>query len=71
MKRTPIHGSNHIKSIGHEGNTLEVEFAGGGIYHYHDVPLTVHTKLMSTHPYVGKNFDSHIKKAGFQYTKVK
>ena len=40
MKRRHVESSN-IRSIGYEDNTLEVEFSGGGIYQYNDVPEDV------------------------------
>ena len=33
MTRSPVK-SSHIKTIGHEGDTLEVEYANGSIYRY-------------------------------------
>ncbi len=36
MNRLPVK-SSHIKSIGHEGNVLEVEYTSGALYRYNNV----------------------------------
>jgi hypothetical protein len=36
LNRTPVK-SSHILSVGHEGNTLEVEYASGMVYRYSGV----------------------------------
>jgi len=46
MTRTPV-TSTHIKSIGWEKGTLEVEFSDGNVYHYHGVPASKHAALMA------------------------
>jgi uncharacterized protein len=47
MNRTPVSSSN-ISSIGYDAGalTLEVEFIGGSIYQYFDVPETVYEEFM-------------------------
>lgn len=47
IERQPVSSSN-IASVGHEGDTLEIEFKNGGIYQYHGVPSDVFDKLVSS-----------------------
>tara|TARA_R110000868_G_scaffold395447_1_gene667119 strand:- start:5248 stop:5457 length:210 start_codon:yes stop_codon:yes gene_type:complete len=48
MERTPINSSN-LLSIGYQAdtNTLEVEFKGGAVYQYFDVPLAIYEELIN------------------------
>ena len=48
MDRTPVKSSN-VVSVGYDptAKRLEVEFRGGGIYHYHDVSPETHRELMA------------------------
>jgi hypothetical protein len=41
--------SSHIHSAGYdpETQTMTVKFHKGGVYHYHGVPESVHTKLLN------------------------
>ena len=61
MERTPVRSSN-ISSIGYceDSNTLEVEFHGGALYAYYEVPADLHTglKLADSH---GSYLHRHIK----------
>ena len=45
MKRTKVKSSS-IKSVGHSGNSLEVEFNSGDVYVYKGVPKSVASELM-------------------------
>jgi hypothetical protein len=45
MKRRPVRSSN-IKSIGHDGTTLEVEFRDGSVYQYSGVSANRALALM-------------------------
>jgi len=47
MDRVPVSSSN-LASVGYDSgsSTLEIEFNGGGVYQYYDVPEHVHTDLM-------------------------
>lgn len=47
MERTPVSSSN-LASVGYapESYTLEIEFNGGGIYQYYEVPSHIHSELM-------------------------
>lgn len=42
--------SKSVKSVGYDADqrTLAVEFASGGLYHYHNVPPEVHTALLGS-----------------------
>lgn len=48
MQRRPVESSS-LASVGYEEwtRTLEVEFRNGGVYHYLDVPASVHRALMT------------------------
>ncbi|MCW5516930.1 KTSC domain-containing protein [Muriicola sp. Z0-33] len=48
MERTPVSSSNLV-SVGYnpETNTLEVEFKGGTVYQYFDVPLAIYEELIN------------------------
>jgi hypothetical protein len=47
MDRTPVKSSN-VKSLGYdaESKTVEVEFASGGVYTYHNVEPKTYVELM-------------------------
>lgn len=69
MKRTPVDSSN-ISSIGYDegSNTLEIEFHGGTVYQYFDVPLNVYDGIMEAGS-KGQYLAQHIK--GYhRYVKV-
>lgn len=59
MKRTPVTSSS-IKSIGHEGDTLHVEFASGKTYKYSSVSAEKHAALMAASS-TGGHFSKHIR----------
>lgn len=48
MERTNVRSSN-LKSIGYdeETETLEIEFKGGSVYQYTNVPKGIHASLMN------------------------
>jgi hypothetical protein len=48
MERSPV-GSSNIESVGYdfESLTLEVEFKGGSVYQYYDVPSDVYENFIS------------------------
>lgn len=71
MNRKIVRSSN-LASVGYDSasRTLEVEFNNGGIYQYHSVPQPVFNELMSASSH-GEYFDRNVKKAGYQYTKVR
>ena len=47
MKRTKVKSSS-IKSVGHSGNNLEVEFNSGDVYLYKGVPKSVADQLVKS-----------------------
>ncbi len=70
MKRQPV-TSGMLASVGYDeaSATLEVEFVEGGVYQYFGVPSHVHAGLMAADSH-GAYFDTHVKKAGYQYAKI-
>ena len=61
MIRKPVVSSN-ILSIGYDAKTftLEIEFKGGAVYQYSNVPPEVHAQLMSAESH-GKFFHANIR----------
>jgi hypothetical protein len=59
MERTPIESST-IKSIGHAGTILEVEFKSGTIYQYKGVQKPAAKKLMDAKS-IGAEFGRSIR----------
>ena len=62
MYRRPV-DSSLIRSIGYDlpSSVLEVELAKGkGLYEYHDVPLSVYSRLMAADS-IGSYFNEHIR----------
>jgi hypothetical protein len=63
MDRTPVSSSN-LSSVGYdqENRVLEIEFNGGRVYQYSDVPPRIHQELMnaSSHgTYFNKNIEDN------------
>jgi KTSC domain len=71
LNRTPVSSSN-LKAIGYdpETRTLEVEFLNGGLYSYSGVPAAIHASLMSASSH-GSYFDTHVKKGGYPFKKIR
>jgi hypothetical protein len=71
MNRVRVSSSN-LASIGYDPDNqiLEVEFRNHGIYQYFKVPADVHRLLMEAESH-GKYFNEHVKKAGYQFRKIK
>lgn len=69
MERTAVE-SSQIVSIGYvpELETLEMEFKGGKVYRYFEVPGAAHADLMAAES-KGKFFGQHIR-GKFKYEKV-
>ena len=69
MNRETVESSN-LKSVGYDPDTkiLEIEFHHGGEYQYFDVPVNVHSGLMSA-PSKGSYHYQHIKNV-YQYQKI-
>jgi KTSC domain len=61
LERIPV-GSSIIVSIGYDETTrvLEIEFMGGALYQYYDVPIADYQNLLNA-PSVGKYFQDTIK----------
>lgn len=70
MDRTPVSSSN-LSSVGYdeENHILEIEFNGGRIYQYFDVPPRIHEGLMSASSH-GKYFHRNIKD-NFRYDQIR
>ncbi|MFJ9519483.1 KTSC domain-containing protein [Kitasatospora sp. NPDC101801] len=47
--------SSCLRSVGHQGTTLELEFHSGSVYRYLDVPSEVHRELLAA-PSLGRYF---------------
>lgn len=60
--------SEAIKSIGHEGDVLEVEMKSGKVYRYRGVSPAAHADLISATS-VGKHFGAHVR-GKFEHTLV-
>jgi hypothetical protein len=69
MDRIPVDSSN-ISSIGYdeETSTLEIEFHGGSVYQYLDVPLNVYEGLLNADS-KGQYLAQHIK-GYYRFVKV-
>ena len=68
MKRDNVFSST-LKSMGYEGNVLEIEFKTGRVYQYKDVPFEVFQQLRIA-PSIGKDFNEIIVRGGFEYKRV-
>lgn len=60
-QREPVSSSN-IASVGYDAGTktLEVEFHGGRVYRYYDVPETVHYELVAASS-IGGYFNANVR----------
>lgn len=69
MKRQAVSSSN-IASIGYDAssNTLEVEFNGGRVYVYYDVPASEHRALMNASSH-GTYFNANIRN-NYEFTEL-
>ena len=69
MKRQVVSSTN-IAAVGYDPatQTLEVEFHGGRVYQYYDVPKRIFDELMRA-PSTGKFFSAYIKE-GYPYSRV-
>lgn len=69
MNRMAV-SSTDVASIGYDPNTmtLEVEFKGGSVYHYMDVPDAVYQELMQASS-KGKFMHANIKNS-YRYMKI-
>lgn len=74
MNRLPVN-SSHLASVGYDptSSTLEVEFNGGDVYQYFDVPAEIYRQLLALSDQgsgVGHYFDQNFKKAGYRFLKL-
>jgi hypothetical protein len=62
--------SSQLKSVGYdaEKRILEIEFKGGGVYQYFDVPAETHKALMEAES-MGKYFGKEIR-SKFKFAKL-
>lgn len=70
MQRQPVQSSN-VASVGYDDGSriLEVEFHGGGVYHYLNVPEAVYHALISASS-IGSYLNANIK-TRYQFTKIR
>ena len=68
MYRIPVE-SSHIASIGHDGTTLEVEYASGQIYQYSNVSPDMFDSILGGDS-VGRGLRSAIHADGVVGTKL-
>jgi hypothetical protein len=63
--------STNIKSVGYdpERQVLEIEFQGGSVYQYFEIPEHIFDALRSAVS-PGKFFEVSIKKAGYRFSRV-
>lgn len=70
MERSPVSSSN-LRSVGYDrdSSTLEIEFNGGAIYQYLNVPMYVFQELMNASSH-GSYFSAHIRDS-YQYRRIR
>ncbi|MDI9239743.1 KTSC domain-containing protein [Lysobacter sp. LF1] len=70
MDREPVQ-SQALVSVGYDPDRrmLEVEFEGGAVYRYYDIPPELHAGLMAA-PSRGEFFATHIRNEGFDYVRM-
>jgi len=69
MNRVPVTSSNLV-SVGYDpqNSTLEIEFSGGSIYQYFDVPQGVYDELLASSSH-GQFFSAQIK-GNYRFAKL-
>ena len=70
MEREQVQ-SQALVSVGYDPDRriLEVEFEGGAIYRYFDVPADLYAGLMAASSQ-GHYFAEHVRNAGFEYMRI-
>ncbi|ELY75822.1 KTSC domain-containing protein [Natrinema gari] len=70
MNRTPVSSSN-LKSVGYDqsSNTLEIEFHGGRVYQYYNVPKRIYQGLMAASSH-GRYHHRRIKDS-YRYSRIR
>ena len=63
--------SSALQSVGYdqEQRVLEIEFTGGEVYQYFDVPAEVYRGLMKAESH-GRYFHQHVRDAGYRYDRM-
>ncbi|MCC6453963.1 MAG: KTSC domain-containing protein [Caldilineaceae bacterium] len=71
MEREQVSSTN-LASVGYDPATqiLEIEFHSGGVYQYAGVPAALYEGLMAASSH-GSYFDHFIKKAGYEYRRIR
>ena len=69
MNRTPV-SSSSVTSVGYDPSTLtlEIEYNGGSVYQYFDVPETAYQELMRASS-IGRFMNINIKN-NYRYARV-
>jgi len=70
IERTPVR-SSALRSVGYdrEQRVLEIEFTGGAVYRYFDVPAEVHRGLMAAESH-GRYFNEHVRNKSYRYERT-
>jgi hypothetical protein len=70
MNRKPVSSSN-LKSVGYDqsSNTLEIEFHGGRVYQYYNVPKKIYQGLMAASSH-GRYHHRRIKDS-YRYSRIR
>ncbi|MFC3267828.1 KTSC domain-containing protein [Vulcaniibacterium thermophilum] len=71
MRRRKVE-SEAMRSVGYDprARVLEIEFAGGAVYRYFDVPERLYAGLMTAESH-GAWFSAHIRDAGFRFERLR
>jgi len=68
MERVEVKSTN-VKSVGHEGDVLEVEFKNGGIYHYEGIDANMFGNLLKS-PSVGSFVAKTVRPSAIKAKKI-
>lgn len=70
IERTPVR-SSALRSVGYdqEQRVLEIEFTGGEVYRYFDVPAEVYRGLMAAESH-GRYFHQYVRDKSFRYQRM-
>ena len=70
IRRTSV-SSSAMRSVGYDqaSNILEIEFSGGEVYQYFNVPAEVYRGLMAAESH-GRYFHQHVRNAGYRCRKT-
>lgn len=59
MRRRPVNSSS-VRSVGWQDGTLELEYVGGSVYRYYDVPQPTYAGLLAAES-IGNFVNTEIK----------